>query len=894
MHSVPASQVIEGALSTRLPAREKSLSHGFAAADALRPRPLGKFLSLGHEKFWVRGVTYGTFSPDEHGTQYPPNDVVETDFAQIAAAGLNTVRTYTAPPRRVLDAAQRHGLRVMVGLPWEQHITFLDDRRRAREIVDRVRRGVVACAGHPAVLCYSVGNEIPAPVVRWHGRRRVEKYIERLYRAVKSEDSSSVVTYVNYPTTEYLQLPFLDLVCFNVFLESQKPLESYLARLHNIAGDRPLVLTEIGLDSRTHGEEAQARALNWQVRTAFASGCAGAVVFAWTDEWHRGGCDITDWDFGLTTRDRRPKPALEAVRKAFAQIPFPADVEWPRISVVVCTHNGSRTVRECCDGLGKLEYPNYEVVVVDDGSTDATAGIVQESAQELGFRLIRTANHGLSHARNVGLEAATGEIVAYIDDDAYPDPHWLTHLAFTFLRTPHVGVGGPNIPPDDRGWIADCVANSPGGPVHLLLTDSQAEHIPGCNMAFRRDALRAIGGFDPHLRVAGDDVDVCWRLQHQGWTLGVNPAAMVFHHRRNSIRAYWKQQMGYGKAEALLERKWPEKYNAAGHPRWTGRVYGPRGPLASWWTRGRIYQGTWGSAPYQALYQPIHNLASALPLMPEWYLVVFALGVLSTMGALWTPLYFAVPLLVLVLGAPVAQAVVAARQAVFARAPSSYMARLKRRGLTFALHLLQPIARLYGRLRNGLHPWRQRNASEVAVPRPRSHSLWREQWQSPDETLRSLEAALRADGAIVVPGSAYDGWDLGIQGGLLGSVRTRMVIEEHGSGRQMVRFRSWPRCSIVGGAIVVAFTFCSIAGAFGHGWIACAILGCLALLLGGTILYECAVATATLTRGLRVLHSEGNPDPSPSRTRGARVAYFVPIWRRRDQREVTPEAEETP
>jgi O-antigen biosynthesis protein len=191
---------------------EAALAGRSAETGFGRPRPSGKFLYVGDEKFWVRGVTYGTFRPGEDGCEYSRPDVVEQDFARIAATGLNTVRTYTVPPRWLLDAAQRHGLRVMVGLPWEQHISFLDDRKRAREIVGRVGRGVRACAGHPAVLCYAVGNEIPAPVVRWHGRRRVERYIERLYRAAKAEDPEALVTYVNYPTTEYLQLPFLDVV----------------------------------------------------------------------------------------------------------------------------------------------------------------------------------------------------------------------------------------------------------------------------------------------------------------------------------------------------------------------------------------------------------------------------------------------------------------------------------------------------------------------------------------------------------------------------------------------------------------------------------------------------------------------------------------------------------
>src|SRR5213078_2847526 len=121
-----------------------------------------------------------------------------------------------------------------------------------RSIEARVRVGVRSCAGHPAVLCYTIGNEIPAPIVRWYGKRRVERYLEQLYRAAKEEDPEGLVTYVNYPTTEYLQLPFLDLVCFNVYLESQERLEAYTDHLHILAGDRPLIMSELGLDSLRH------------------------------------------------------------------------------------------------------------------------------------------------------------------------------------------------------------------------------------------------------------------------------------------------------------------------------------------------------------------------------------------------------------------------------------------------------------------------------------------------------------------------------------------------------------------------------------------------------------------------------------------------------------------
>ena len=289
-------------------------------------------------------------------------------------------------------------------------------------------------------------------------------------------------------------------------------------------------MSELGLDGLRHGEDPQADAVEWQIRTTFAAGCAGAFVFAWTDEWYRGGAEVDDWAFGLTDRDRNPKLALMAAQRAYAEVPFDPELPWPKMSVVVCVYNGERTMRDCCEGLRQLEYPHFEIIIVDDGSTDATSAI----AAEYGFRLIQTENRGLSHARNTGLAAATGEIVAYTDGDARPDPHWLTYLADTFIRSSHAGVGGWNIPPPGDEWVAACVANAPGRPIHVLLSDHEAEHIPGVCMAFRRDALEQIGGFDPQFRAAGDDVDICWRLQEQGLTLGFAQGAFVWHHHRDS------------------------------------------------------------------------------------------------------------------------------------------------------------------------------------------------------------------------------------------------------------------------------------------------------------------------------------------------------------------------
>src|SRR6266852_9266097 len=290
----------------------------------------------------------------------------------ITAGSFNTVRIpHTMPPRSLLDVAQQHGLRVMVGLSAEQYVGYLTDTRHAPDLESLVRAKVRVVAGHSALLCYALGNEIPASTARWLGRRRVERYLERLHRAVKAEDPAGLVTYVNYPSTEYLQLPFLDFMCFNVYLEDQERLGSYLARLQNLAADRPLVMSEVGLDSLRHSERKQAEVLEAQVRTAFAAGCAGVVVFSWTDEWFRGGADVDDWRFGLTDRERKPKPSLAAVADAFTDVPFASNARWPRVSVVVCSHNGARTITDCLDGLRRLRYRDFEAIVVDDGSTDS-------------------------------------------------------------------------------------------------------------------------------------------------------------------------------------------------------------------------------------------------------------------------------------------------------------------------------------------------------------------------------------------------------------------------------------------------------------------------------------------------------------------------------------------
>jgi O-antigen biosynthesis protein len=822
------------------------------SAHTERTSVKGKFLYVGTKKFYIKGVTYGTFAPDENNIQFPIQAIVEKDFALMAHEGINSVRTYTVPPKYLLDAAQKYRLKVMVGLPWEQHITFLDTKDRRKDIIKRVKEGVASCQNHPAVLCYTIGNEIPASIVRWYGKAKVKNFLKSLYKAVKEVDPEGLVTYVNYPTTEYLDLSFLDFDCFNVYLETPEKLSKYVSRLHNLSGDRPLVLAEIGLDSMRNGHEKQAEVLKWQIETVFGKGCAGMFVFAWTDEWWRGGFQIEDWDFGLVDRDRKPKPALTTVNKAMAKVPFAYNNHLPFFSVIVCSYNGSATIKDTMEGLMRLKYPNYEVIVVNDGSKDNLVEIVSRYP----VKLITTTNCGLSSARNTGMYNAKGEILAYIDDDAYPDEHWLHYLAYAYNNSTHGAMGGPNIIPAEDGPIATCVANAPGGPVHVLETDEIAEHVPGCNLSVRKDVLMKIGGFDPIYRCAGDDVDVCWRIQEAGYTIGFHPSALVWHHRRNSFKAYWKQQQGYGKAEALLEAKWPEKYNGFGHLTWAGRIYGNGFTLPINVKKGKVFHGTWGSALFQSVYQPAEGFLNCIPLMPEWYLFTGLFAALSCLGFVWSPLLAVWPVFI----ASVAVIII---QGVISAAKNTSLEKEQQRNwkyftLIVLLHIIQPIARLRGRIKHGLTPWRIRGAKasikHLTFLKPKTLVHWSEgNWKSAETWLEEIELNIIGLKARVRRGGDFDNWDIETRNGLFSTTKGTLTIEEHGANKQYLKFRYAANYSISGLALIGLFGSVAVLAASDGSWIVASVLSTFTLAIAAKYVLDSASVVSCIVTGFKNL-----------------------------------------
>jgi len=767
-----------------------------AIAVASRPRVCvdGKFFRLGEKKFYVKGVAYGPFVPNAAGQHFASPEQTTTDFAQIRQLGANLIRVYHVPAKWFLDLAAAHQLQVFVDIPWNKHLCFLDSPDQRRQACDGVRRAVASCAGHPAVFAFSVANEIPPDIVRWSGARAVADFIDDLVLEAKGADPEGLYTFANFPSTEFLQPRGVDFVCFNVFLHQEQPFKNYLARLQMLAESKPLLLGEFGLDSLREGEEQKCGVLAWQIESAFRAGLAGAIVFSFTDDWWRGGLQVDDWQMGLTSRDRLPKPSFGVVQKAFEAAPYFPLVRCPKVSVVVACYNGERTLKACLDSLERLNYPDYEIILVDDGSTDTTPQIAAAHPRVRRFR--HEKNLGLSVARNTGIAAALGEIIAFTDADCRADQDWLYYLVGDLLNSEFAGLGGPNLLPPEDSLVAGAVMVSPGGPAYVMLTDRQAEHIPGCNMAFYKWALAEIGGFDPIFHRAGDDVDVCWRLEEAGYKIGFSPAGFVWHYRRSTIGAYLKQQGGYGGAEALLVQKHPEYFNFFGGSLWRGRIY-TASKFGVLIRRPIIYHGLFGSAGFQTLYAPEPALSLMLCTTLEYHaLVTLPLWILSV------TFHHLLPLAITSLLISVSVCVAAAVQAALPKKRALWS-----RPLVAALFFLQPIVRGWARYQHRLRlrptflaPEQTLDSLALRAGKQSLNELayWAEAGQSFNR-LAFVVALLRRLDQRGWPNRSDIGWseyDVEIYDTRWSKLQLTTVAEDHAQGKRLLRCRLRARWSL--------------------------------------------------------------------------------------------------
>lgn len=750
-------------------------------------RAAAKFFLEGERKFFVKGVTYGPFRPDAEGHYLGSPEHARRDLAQMREIGLNVVRVYHAPPRWFLEACAAAGMRVLITLPWEKHVEFLSRKAVRDKISELVRTSVEKNRGHPAIFGYLVGNEISSTMIRWLGVRRVTEFVEHLIRIGRETDPNVLFSYASYPPTEFLLPQNSDFSCFNVYLHNQDAFERYLLRLQNLSEDRPLILGEFGMDTIRHSQEEQAGMLGWHIDSVVKCGLAGTVLFTWTDEWFTGGEEISDWAFGIVTRGREPKKAFFLLRDKLGQdnaaLPHRALPSYPFVSIIVCSYNGAKTLAPCLESLGRLDYPNYEIILVDDGSSDNTREI---AARFPDVRYVHQANHGLSHARNHGAAIAKGEVFAYTDSDCMADPEWLYYLMSTLLSGNYAGVGGPNVSPPAQNWVQACVAAAPGGPSHVLLTDTIAEHIPGCNMAWYRWAFENVGGFDPEYHKAGDDVDFCWRVQQAGHAIAFSPAAVVWHHRRFTLRAFRKQQEGYGEAESLLRFKHLVFFGPTGAAKWRGQIYGT--PRFSWFiNRPIIYHGVFGEGFFQSIYPTPQSEVAAYLRSIEWFaLTVFLFGL-----GIFLPGLRVVPYLMFC-----GTFFVALSYMVRARIEPRFDTIPARLLVTF-LAFAQPLVRGWSRYFTWLHFKRTPRAvisTHEHLPAGvefvgglRNRSYWSEEGKDRHHLLGSMFGLLDEEGWRYSSDTGWNEWDIQIYGNFWWSITLQTVTEYHGGPKCLTR-----------------------------------------------------------------------------------------------------------
>jgi glycosyltransferase involved in cell wall biosynthesis len=322
-----------------------------------------------------------------------------------------------------------------------------------------------------------------------------------------------------------------------------------LVRLHT----RPLGLVDVEMDERGLQPSEYAGAI-WQR-------LGGAINAHLRGDGLREAADLGPEGLAPT----QPPACLKERHRLLAEAPF--------VSVIVCTRDRTEQLQGCLRSLLELDYPDYEVVVVDNApKAEDTAELFRRTyANHPHIRYVREDRPGLSWARNCGLRHARGEIVAFTDDDVIADRHWLAAVATAFQAAPSVAcVTGQVLPAEleteaqvrfeqfggfskGRGFqrlVFDLTDHRMSDPLYPYITSKCGA---GLNMAFQASILRSLGGFDPALGIGtptfgGEDIEAFFRVIAAGHTLISEPAALLFHYHRRDWAGLERQLYGYGAA----------------------------------------------------------------------------------------------------------------------------------------------------------------------------------------------------------------------------------------------------------------------------------------------------------------------------------------------------------
>jgi mycofactocin glycosyltransferase len=232
---------------------------------------------------------------------------------------------------------------------------------------------------------------------------------------------------------------------------------------------------------------------------------------------------------------------------------------FPAISVIIPTRDRSKSAVECLESIYAQDYPTdrIEVIVIDDGSQDETQILISAFPCTL---LTNAENHGQSYCRNLGVQAAKYEIIAFLDDDCVAGKTWLRDLA-QFFRWEEIGAVGGYV----DGYYHQSRLDRYEKEFSLLNLGKQIFRstndrffIPTCNMLIRKKAYLEIGGIRETLHI-GEDVDFCWRMRDAGQQMLYVPSGVVMHKHRNMLRTMLRRRADYGTSEAVLSALHPQK-----------------------------------------------------------------------------------------------------------------------------------------------------------------------------------------------------------------------------------------------------------------------------------------------------------------------------------------------
>jgi len=229
----------------------------------------------------------------------------------------------------------------------------------------------------------------------------------------------------------------------------------------------------------------------------------------------------------------------------------------PFVSIIIPVYNRAHEIGQCLESLLFLDYPSSkrEIIVVDDASEDHTVFMVRRYKVRL---IVQKYNQGQSAARNVGVKAAKGEIIAFMDSDCIADQRWLRELAPYFQDLRNALVGGYVDSFFRETWLDRYEeVQSPLNMGQKRLIGAVKEsifYVPNCNMLVSKDAYLKMEGLDVGL-IVGEDVDLCWRLKKKGYRLVYIPKGKVKHKHRSRFSQSFKRRFEYGTSEAFLYAK---------------------------------------------------------------------------------------------------------------------------------------------------------------------------------------------------------------------------------------------------------------------------------------------------------------------------------------------------